>query len=135
MDIIDFVVIGILLWAAFRLGQASILSILKEEIRNRIINGEISVDAESRAILNVPATNECHFDVERHDGHYYAYAQDGEFLAQGSDFRSMFQTIKQRFPGRNFRINKLQTELTEEEQTRMVTAIMETFGAQHEKTN
>jgi hypothetical protein len=134
MDILDYIVIGVLLWAAFRLGQASILTILKEEIRNRIINGEISVDTESRAILKIPK-NECHFDVERVNGHYYAYAQDGEFLAQGSDFRSMFQTIKQRFPGRNFRINKLQTELTEEEQTRMVTAIMETFGAQHEKTN
>lgn len=133
MDILDYLAVAFLIWMAFKLGQASILTILKEDIRRRIVSGELDVKEHIREILEIPP-EECHFDVERFDGHYYAYAVDGEFLAQGPDFKTMFQTIKQRFPNRSFRINKLQTELTEEEQGRMVKAILDTFGAQNEKS-
>lgn len=133
MDILDYLVVAFLIWMAFRLGQASILTILKEDIRRRIVTGELDVKQHVREILEIPK-EECHFDVERFDGHYYAYAVDGEFLAQGQDFRTMFQTIKQRFPNRSFRINSFETKLSEEEQRHMVTAILDTFGAQNEKS-
>lgn len=67
-------------------------------------------------------------NVEREQGIYYAYAEGGEFLAQGANFRSMFDTIKKRFPGRTFRINKYNPRLTEEETQRLISAVFESFG-------
>ena len=67
-------------------------------------------------------------DVEREQNQYYAYATTGEFLAQGQDFRSMFETIKKRFPGRSFRINKTNSKLTDEETGLLIKAVFETFG-------
>jgi hypothetical protein len=134
MTLFDYLLVAGFVWMAFKLGQASILSLLKEDLRRRIISGELAVSENIRDALDIPQ-EECKFDVERVGEHYYAYASNGEFLAQGPDFRTMFQTIKQRFPGRNFRINKLQSELTEEESQRMVLAIYETFGESNDKSN
>ncbi len=114
-------------WFCFTLGKTSILIRLKDDIRERIVQGDLKVSDQLREALDVPA-EECHFNVERHQGQYYAFADSGEFLAQGTDFRTMFESIKQRFPNRNFRIQRMQTELTEEETNRMVRAIFETFG-------
>lgn len=69
-------------------------------------------------------------DMEREQGQYYAYATTGEFLAQGQDFRAVFETIKKRFPNRSFRVNRVNAKLTEEETERMIKSIFETFGDQ-----
>jgi hypothetical protein len=45
----------------------------------------------------------------------------------------MFETIKQRFPNMNFRVQKLNTTLTDEESQRMVTSIFEVFGDKNDK--
>lgn len=84
--------------------------------------------SEAKLMDDMENDRETVIDVEREQGQYYAYATTGEFLAQGQDFRSMFETIKNRFPGRSFRINKYNAKLTEEETGRMVSAIFETFG-------
>lgn len=85
--------------------------------------------ARSEAQLDDDVKNqrETEIDVERLEGIYYAYASDGEFLAQGPDFRTMMDTIKRRFPGRSFRINKYNPKLTEEETQRLITAVYESF--------
>lgn len=67
--------------------------------------------------------------IERVSGVYYAYGTDGEFLAQGPDFRTMFQTIKDRFPNRDFRLNKYQPNLTEEETIKLVKSVFEVFNS------
>ena len=67
-------------------------------------------------------------DIDREEGQYYAYASSGEFLAQGPDFRTMFERIKSRFPGRSFRINKYNAKLTDAETERMIKAVFESFG-------
>lgn len=72
--------------------------------------------------------NETVIDIDREQGIYYAYAATGEFLAQGQDFRSMMDSIKKRFPGRSFRINKYNPKLTEEETQRLISAVFESFG-------
>lgn len=68
-------------------------------------------------------------NVERVSNVYYAYSSTGEFLAQGSDFRTMFQTIKDRFPNRSFRIGKYQPNLSEEEVGKLVTSVFEVFDS------
>lgn len=84
--------------------------------------------SEAKLMDDMENDRETVIDVEREQGQYYAYATTGEFLAQGPDFKAMFETIKCRFPGRSFRINKYNAKLTEEETGRMVSAIFETFG-------
>ena len=66
-------------------------------------------------------------DVEREQGQYYAYANTGEFLAQGQNFRDMLDTIKKRFPGRSFRINKYNPKLTDEDTQRLIKSVFEAF--------
>jgi hypothetical protein len=124
----DYLLIGIGFWIAFRLGQASIIAILKDEMRERILRGD-SVSSAVKNIVDVdPDTEECVFGVERHQGHWYAFAESGEFLAQGPDFTTMFAAIKQRFPGRSFRINPAKMDLSEQEARILVQAIVNTFG-------
>jgi len=86
--------------------------------------------ARSEAQLDDDMANgrETVIDVEREQGQYYAYAATGEFLAQGQNFRDMFNTIKKRFPGRSFRINKYNPKLTEEETQKLIKSVFETFG-------
>jgi hypothetical protein len=66
-------------------------------------------------------------NIERVSGVYYAYGTNGEFLAQGPDFRTMFQTIKDRFPNKDFRIDKYQPNLTEDETVKLVKSVFEVF--------
>lgn len=133
MEIWYILALAVVAWAAFKLGQLSILFALKQDVRERILNGKLSASDAVREVVDLPP-DECVFSVERHQGQYYAFADSGEFLAQGPDFRSMFESIKRRFPGRNFRVQRLQAELTEEEQQRMVDAIVKTFGGHNDKT-
>jgi len=67
-------------------------------------------------------------NIERIEGSYYAYAQDGKFLAQGGDFRSMFENIKNAYPEKSFKIEKYQPNLTEEETGKLVKSVLEVFN-------
>lgn len=135
MDLLDYLLIGMGFWIAFRLGQASIIVLLKDEMRERIVRGE-SVNSAVKSIIDVDdSKEECVFNVERHQGHYYAFAVSGEFLAQGPDFSTVFQQIKQRFPGRSFRVDPKSLDLSEQEAQRLVQAILTTFGENNVNKN
>lgn len=86
------------------------------------------VHQEARLEDDVANQRETVIDIDREHNQYYAYSQKGEFLAQGQDFRSLLETIKGRFPGRSFRINKYNPKLTEEETQRLISSLFETFG-------
>ena len=133
-------VTAVAFYAVFKLGQWSVIlpmrNLLKKvEARHDIDIEKLLIDVvndlediEQQTKLSERAVN-----VERVDGQYFAYAVDGEFLAQGADFRTMFETIKQRFPNMNFRVQKLNTTLSDEESQRMVTSIFEVFGDKNDK--
>ncbi len=93
---------------------------LIKEARKQLADAKLDDDVENH--------RETVIDIDREQNQYYAYAADGEFLAQGEDFKTMFERIKQRFPGRSFRINKYNAKLTEEETGLMVRAVFESFG-------
>lgn len=136
MTIWEYIIIGVGFYLAFRMGQASILMLLKDEVRQRIMQGQTPVSAVKDLVGAVEEDKEeCVFGVERHQGQYYAFAESGEFLAQGPDFREMFAVIKKRFPNRSFRVNRSQEDLTAEESQQMVDAIFETFGERNERKN
>jgi len=125
---VDYLLIALGLYVAFRLGQASIIALLKDEMRERILNGESAKGAVNSIIDTDEAAEQCEFKLERVHNHYYAYAVSGEFLAQGPDFGSLFSAIKQRFPQRTFKVNPRGTELSEVECQELIKAVVATFG-------
>jgi len=62
--------------------------------------------------------------IERHDNVYYAYALDGDFLAQGTTFNELFDRFHARFPTQSFRIQK-STDLSDNERGQMISALEE----------
>ena len=123
----DYIFVALGLYVAFRLGQASIIALLRDEVRERILSGRTS-DSAVRDIIDIADEEQCEFKLERVHNSYYAYAKNGEFLAQGPDFGALFSAIKQRFPGRSFRVNPKDTELTVEESQELIRAVVATFG-------
>ncbi len=63
--------------------------------------------------------------IEKVDGHYFAYATDNEFLAQGKDFKDLITNIKSRFPDRNFKLAKFDAQWTDEETQKFVNSLKE----------
>ena len=123
----DYILIAVGLYVAFRMGQASIIALLRDEVRERMLKGETTTSAV-HDLIDIPEEEPSEFKLERVHDSYYAYSKTGEFLAQGPDFGSLFRAIKQRFPGRTFRVNPKDTELTVEESQELIRAVVATFG-------
>lgn len=134
MDILTGLAYGVGLYVSFKLGQFTILTAVKRDVRERLLRGEISAKDVVKSTVDLDqALDETVIDIEQHQGCYYAFADSGEFLAQGKDFDSMFGAMKQRFPGRNFRVPQVPKDLSEEQAGQMVKAIFKTFGDKHEQ--
>ena len=135
LSIGDIILAVAALWAAYKAGQLSIILPVTRMIKKDIEDGKLDPsfledDREEQA----QAEELLRF--ERVSGSYFAYAESsGQFLAQGPDFLTVFETIKARFPGQNFRVNKLQTDLSEEEVGCMVQSIFKVFGDKNDNNN
>lgn len=134
MDIWSGLAVGVVVYLAFKFGQFSILAVLKEDVRDRLLQGQ-RTNVKDIVDLDEDLDDETMINIEQHQGQYYAFAVSGEFLAQGQDFDTMFGIIKQRFPERNFRVERLQHQLSEEEVNRMVKSIFKTFGDRNEQNS
>ena len=127
MELGDVILAVAALWGAYRVGQLSIVlpmsRLVKEAIEDGRLDPKILEDDEQDAELDEVLR------FERVGQQYFAYAvSTGHFLAQGPDFLSLFQTIKDRFPGKSFRVNKKQEDFTEEEVGSMIQGIFQVFG-------
>lgn len=120
MDITTIVIITVALIVGYKIGQWSILAQLVNEVKG--VSKALEEAIEDQELIR----------IERVNDHYYAYGAEDRFLAQGSDFTSMFSIIKDRFPGQDFRIDKTQLNFTTEEHSRMVESIFEVFGKKEE---
>jgi len=131
MEIIIYVVVfivGVMLGYARGVKNVAEIMIDDPEKFKEIMQMARKAREEQKLNEDMKNDRETVIDVEREQGIYYAYAEGGEFLAQAPDFRTMFDVIKQRFPGRSFRINKYNPRLTEEESQRLLKAVFESFG-------
>lgn len=116
-------------WFFYKLGQASIIRAITRDLVNLLAEKGIELERNDDGTLNVKKQeSETEIDIERVDSQYFAYSTEGEFVAQGNDFKGLFETMKARFPGRGFRINKNQNNLSEEELGQMIKSIFEVFG-------
>jgi hypothetical protein len=131
VDLLTLVLGIAAVWFSYKLGQASVLWPIKKILQQMAESQGKTLEQlleEELTDQSQPKTQETRLEIERVDGRYFAYAEGGEFLAQGQDFRGLMETMKQRFPNRDFRINKYQPQLTEEETGRLVASIFQVYG-------
>ena len=114
MDIWELVSIVAICYAAYKAGQWSVVIPIVRGIQREIDEGRLVIDDEDE--------DERRVRIERHDNIYYAYALDGDFLAQGSSFSELFERFHARFPTQSFRIQK-STDLSEQERSQMIAAL------------
>jgi hypothetical protein len=90
-------------------------------IRREIAAGRIDI---TNIIDDDDDPDEMKIRLERHENMYFAYALEGDFLAQGRSFSELFERFHARFPLQSFNIQK-NTELTDTEKSQMVSALEE----------
>lgn len=136
MDLWSYLFIGVGFYLAFRLGQMSIIVLLRKEVRDRVLNGD-SPDQAVKSLVDyedLEDSEEQVCSIERHEGLYYAYTAQGEFMGQGQNFAQMFEQIKLRFPGQSFRVIPKDLDLTAAEKDSLIAAVVKTFGERNDRT-
>lgn len=131
----EYLAIAAALYLAFRLGQFSIIALLRDEIRERILRGDTPRSAVHSMVDVAADLDSTTFTVERHGDQYYAYTSQGEFLAQGADFGTVFAAIRLRWPDRDFRVDPRNPDFTEAEAQSLVLAMVRTFGESNDRKN
>jgi hypothetical protein len=121
MDIWELVSLVALCYASYKLGQWSVVIPIVRGIRREIAAGRIDI---TNIIDDDDDPDEMKIRLERHENMYFAYALDGDFLAQGRSFSELFERFHARFPLQSFNIQK-NTELTDTERSQMVSALEE----------
>jgi hypothetical protein len=122
MTIWHYLFIALAVYLAFRLGQASILTLISDELRRRIEQGESPEKAVRSIIAQDAAETGDTVRWERHDNLYYAYAGSGEFLAQGQDLATVLTDIRLRYPQRHFQLDPHNSEVTAEDMEQLIRA-------------
>jgi hypothetical protein len=139
MDSINwFVVIVqvVAMYVMFRFGQISVIWPLREMLKRIAQRNGIDLEQLIKEIsaehtdADTTLAVEENMKIERVEGMYYAYGTDGKFLAQGTDFRSMFATVKQRFPGHSWKIQDYRAEFTEDESAQLLQSVRAVFDQQ-----
>ena len=119
MDIWELVSLVAVCYACYKAGQWSVVIPIVRGIRREIAEGRINI---SDIVDDDDDIEEMKIRLERHDNVYYAYALDGDFLAQGQSFTELFDRFHARFPLQSFNIQK-NTELTDSERHQMIQAL------------
>ena len=115
MDIWELVSLVALCYAAYKAGQWSVVIPIVRGIKREIDEGRLVLEEDEDE-------DERRVRIERHDNVYYAYALDGDFLAQGKSFSELFDSFHARFPTQSFRIQK-SADLSEQERSQMIAAL------------
>jgi len=119
-------------WIMFKLGQASIIHRLGKDLEKLMEDRGIELEKDEDGVLSIKK-KETLLKIERVDSQYFAYTTAGQFLAQGTDFRGLFESIKERYPDQNFKLEDYRAQFTEEESTKLVSSIFEVFGNKEHK--
>lgn len=105
---------AVIFWLGFRFGRAHTIVTMAREIAQ-----EMSATTEREQTT---------FAIEKHQDQYFAYSEAHEFLGQGNSLVGLLQCLKDRYPGRTFRINREQLNFSQEETDQLIRAIFEVFG-------
>jgi len=113
-DLISLLALG---YACYKAGQWSVVIPIARGIQREIDAGRLTLEDEDDK-------DERRVRIERHNNQYFAYAVDGDFLAQGTTFSELFERFHSRFPQQSFRIQK-NTDLSDQERSQMILALEE----------
>ena len=134
VDWFSLILQGVIYWFFFKLGQASIIHAISKDLLQSLKEKGIEVSRdEDGEISFTKNAGETVLEIERVESQYFAYSTEGQFMGQGNDFKGLFQTLKSRYPDQNFRIDKDQKNLTEQEVGEMIRTIFEVFGERAKK--
>ena len=116
MDIWELVSLVALAYACYKAGQLSVVLPIVRGIRKEIAEGRMSeADLEEEQ-------QEQRVRLELHDGAYFVYNINGEFIAQGQNFTELFDRFHARFPYQSFRLQK-NPDLSETQRNEMTAAL------------
>lgn len=127
-----FLVQALAFWVVYKLGQISMMTKIGKDIMKEMEKKGLSFERDEEGNLSIRKET-TPLKIERVDSQYFAYTTAGQFMAQGTDFRGLFESIKSRYPNQNFKIEKYQSDLSEEEAGRMIKSIFEVFGDKEQK--
>lgn len=117
-----------LCWFFYRLGQAAVIRAITKDLLEALTKQGFRVGQDEDGAMHIEK-DEIVIDIERVDSQYFVYKDTGEFVAQGADFKSLFDTIKSRFPNQDFKINKNFQNLSEEEIAQLMKTLFEVYGS------
>ncbi len=120
MDIGNIVLMTVLIFVAYKVGQWSMLGEILSEVAKHKETSEDELVEEK-------------IHIEKHHETYYAFGENDRFLGQGRTFTAMLESIRDRFPGKDFRIDKHPKNLTSDEVTKLFESIFEVFGKKETK--
>jgi len=115
MDIWELVSLVALAYACYKAGQWSVVIPIARGIQREIDAGRLTLEEDEDE-------DDRRVRIERHNNQYFAYALDGDFLAQGTTFNELFERFHARFPTQSFRIQK-NPDLSEQERSQMIKAL------------
>lgn len=118
---------GIMLYAAFKLGEITAISKLGRALLEGLEENGVKVSRNEDGTLDL-SMDEIYLEIERVDTQYFAYTSAGEFMGQGTNFKGLFETLKERHPEKNFRLDKNQKSLTTAEVDEMIKCIFEVYN-------
>jgi hypothetical protein len=133
--LLELVLWAAVIWAAYRIGQLSILWPI-QRVLTRVAAEQGQTLDQLLADVGEPSRDsnqnkETPLVIERVGSKYYVYEDQGQFLAQGEDFDQLFSDIRDRFPNRNFRVPSTPQGFSAEEAGRMTDSIFRVFGEKH----
>jgi hypothetical protein len=116
-----------MLWAAFKLGEITAISKLGKALLDGLEENGVKVSRNADGTLDFDM-EETYIEIEKVNTQYFAYTVAGEFLGQGTNFKGLFQVLKERHPDKNFRLDKNQKSLTATEVDEMIKCIFEVYN-------
>jgi hypothetical protein len=116
-----------MLWAAFKLGEITAVSRLGKALLDGLEENGVKVSRNADGTLDFDM-EETYIEIEKVNTQYFAYTVAGEFLGQGTNFKGLFQVLKERHPDKNFRLDKNQKSLTATEVDEMIKCIFEVYN-------
>jgi hypothetical protein len=134
IDLVGLILQVVAYWFFYKLGQASIIKAISKDLLESLKAKGIDVGRDAEGNIEFKQNLEqTVIEIERVESQYFAYSDQGEFMGQGGDFKILFEGLKKRFPDKNFRIDKDQKNLTEQEVGEMIRTIFEVFGERAQK--
>lgn len=125
-----FIFWAIMLFGAFKLGEALAMYRIGKSLLDGLAEHGVQIkrNPDGTIEFDMEDTEDTYLVVERVGSQYFAYTDEGEFMGQGVDFKSLFVALKQRHPNTDFRVSKEQKSLSTEEVDEMIKCIFEVYN-------